>query len=138
MPCPFFLPVHRLGRGAWVNPPRLPLGDPYAGVCHADPTAPFEPSEEHLRELCNCGYARSHCSRFPGDAAADAVRFSIVSDSGSSIELVYVVEKDHAPAEHGHLTYLRDDDRLEGPHTSELLSRQARAFLESCAARLQE
>jgi hypothetical protein len=136
MPCPFFLPIRRLDRGAWVHPPRLPLGDPYAGECHADPTAPHEPPELHQRELCNCGYARYRCSHFPEDAAADAVRFSIVSDSGASVELIYVVEKDHAPAEHGRLVYVPETDRWEGSHTSELLIRQARAFLESRGSRI--
>lgn len=131
MPCPFFLPVRRLDLGAWVHPPRLPLGDPYAGLCHADSAAPFEPSEPHQRELCNCGYARFRCSHFPEDAAADAVRFSILADDGARVELVYVVEKDHSPAEHGRLVYVPEEDRLDGPHTSELLARQARAFLES-------
>jgi hypothetical protein len=136
MPCPFFLPVRRLDPGAWVHPPRLPLGDPYFGECHADPAAPHEPSEAHQRERCNCGYARYGCEHFPEDAAADAVRFSVLLDSGGRIELVYVVEKDYAPAEHGHLVYVADEDRWEGPHTSELLARQARAFLESHRSRV--
>lgn len=134
MPCPFFLPTHRLDCGAWVRPPRLPLGDPYAGVCHSDPSAPVEPPEAHQRELCNCGYARYRCAHFPEDAAADAVRFSVVEDTAGRIELVYVIEKDHAPAEHGRLVYVQDADRLEGPHTTGLLARQARAFLESRAS----
>jgi hypothetical protein len=129
MACPFFLPVRRLDQGAWVHPPRLPLGDPYLGECHADPAGPHEPPEAHQRELCNCGYARFRCSHFPEDAAADAVRFSILKDSDGCTELVYIVEKDHAPAEHGKLTYWMEEDRLDGPHTSDLLTRQARAFL---------
>ncbi len=48
------------------------------------------------REVCNCGYARGLCAHFPNDANADAVRFSIVGE-----RLIYILEKDHAPLEHG-------------------------------------
>ena len=131
MACPYFLPARRLDLGAWVRSPRLPLGDPYAGACHARPGDIVEPNETRQRELCNCGYARGRCDRFPGDSAADAVRFSITGDDAGLVRLVYIVEKDHAPAEHGALEYAVDEARLDGPHISELLARQAGAFLES-------
>jgi hypothetical protein len=131
VPCPYFLPARRLDLGAWVRSPRLPLGDPYAGACHAHPADIVEPPEPRQRELCNCGYARGRCDRFPGDSPADAVRFSITSDDAVHVRLVYIVEKDHAPAEHGALEYALAEARLDGPPTSELLALQARAFLES-------
>ena len=131
MPCPFFLPCRCLDPGAWVHPPRLPLGDPHAGACHAGPALPHEPPEAHQRELCNYGYARYRCSHFPDDAAADAVRFSIASEAGGRLELIYVIEKDHAPVEHGRLIRLIEEGRWESLHTSELLARQAQAFVES-------
>jgi hypothetical protein len=127
VPCPFFMPLRRLDRGAWANPPRLPLGDPYYGTCVARPSDQFSAPETIQRELCNCGYARGLCDRFPEDAAADAVRFSVKDDNGGLIRLVYVVEKDHAPVEHGELEY---DGAVTGQHT-ELLHAQARAFAES-------
>ena len=34
------------------------------------------PSEQHLQNFCNLGYAAS-CSQLPYDRSADAVRFSI-------------------------------------------------------------
>jgi hypothetical protein len=107
------------------------LGDPYAGACHARPADIVEPPEARQRELCNCGYARGRCDRFPGDSAADAVRFSITGDEAGRVRLVYIVEKDHAPAEHGALEYGVAEASLDGPRTSELLAQQARAFLES-------
>ena len=131
MSCPFFLPLRRLDHGAWVNPPRLPLGDPYGGECHADSTSPFEPLEAHQRELCNCGYARGRCSHFPEDSTGDAVRFSIAGEFSGRLDLVYVIEKDHAPAGHGRMVYVSEENRWETSHTSELLARQARAFVES-------
>jgi hypothetical protein len=129
MACPFFLPVRRLEPGPWLNPPRVPLGDPYWGSCQADPAAPVELPEEHQRELCNYGYARFRCPHFPEGAKEDAVRFSIVKDLGGCTELVYIVEKDHAPVDHGQLIYWVNEDRLEAAHASELVARQARAFV---------
>ena len=85
--------------------------------------------------MCNCGYARGRCDRFPGDGAADAVRFSITEDTPDKLLVVYVVEKDHAPAEFGTLEYGVADSRLEGPHISDVLVQQARAFLESYLSR---
>jgi hypothetical protein len=129
--CPFFMPVGRLDHDVWINPPRLPLGDPYRGVCHAHAADVFEPLETAQRDLCNCGYARGRCQRFPEDSAADAVRFSITGDRDGLVRLVYVVEKNHAPAEHGALEYAVDEARLLNNHTSELLAGQANAFLQS-------
>ena len=124
MACPFFLPVRRLGSSGWNPEPRLPLGDAYGGSCHARASSPFEPTEEIQRELCNCGYARRRCSHFPDNGAADAVRFSVTGDQDGRVTLVYILEKDHAPMEHG----LMDYDTTGAP---EPLASQARAFIES-------
>jgi hypothetical protein len=121
--CPFFLPVRRLGSSGWNPEPRLPLGDAYGGSCHARASSPFEPPEEIQRDLCNCGYARGRCSHFPDNGAADAVRFSVTGDQDGRVTLVYILEKDHAPLEHGPL-----DPAHEAP---EPLASQARAFVES-------
>jgi hypothetical protein len=129
--CPFFAPSRRLEIAGWVRPPRLPLGDPFGGACHAQPADIIEPPEARQRELCNCGYARGRCDRFPGNGAADAVRFSVTDETTSRLRVVYVVEKDHVPAEFGTLEYLIDDARLGGPPISDVLVQQARAFLES-------
>ena len=126
--CPFFMPSRRLEHVGWVRPPRLPLGDPWGGTCHARADDIFEPPEIQQRELCNCGYARTRCDRFPGGEAADAMRFSITSDTGGVIRMVYIVEKDHAPTSHGVLEFLESGE-VSG--VSDLLAQQARAFLES-------
>jgi hypothetical protein len=116
------------------------LGDPFGGACHAQPADIVEPPEACQRELCNCGYARGRCDRFPGaregkNAAPDAVRFSVTEDTPERVLVVYVVEKDHAPVEHGILEYLIDEARLGGPLISDVLAQQARAFLESYLSR---
>jgi hypothetical protein len=133
--CPFFVPSRRLEIAGWIRPPRLPLGDPFGGACHAQPADIVEPPESRQRELCNCGYARGRCDRFPGTSPADAVRFSVTGDTLARLSMVYVVEKDHAPAEHGVLEYVVGDARLEGPPVSDVLMHQARAFLESYLSR---
>jgi hypothetical protein len=121
--CPFFLPVRRLGSGGWNPAPRLPLGDAYGGSCQAPASGPFEPSEGVQRELCNCGYARRRCAHFPDNGAVDAVRFSVTTNQDGRVTLVYILEKDHAPLEHG---------PLDPAHEArEPLASQARAFVES-------
>ena len=123
MACPFFLPVRRLGSGGWNPAPSLPLGDAYGGSCQAPASGPFEPPEGVQRELCNCGYARRRCPHFPDNGAADAVRFSVTGDQDGRVTLVYILEKDHAPMEHGSI-----DDATAA---REPLASQARAFVES-------
>jgi hypothetical protein len=121
----------RLNHGAWTHAPRLPLGDPYRGVCHARPADLFVPPESAQRDLCNCGYARGRCDRFPDDTPADAVRFSITGDQHERVRLVYILEKDHAPAEHGALEYAVAAAQMTSGPITELLDRQARAFIAS-------
>jgi len=133
--CPFFVPSRRLDLAGWVRPPRFPLGEPFGGTCHALPSAIIEPPESRQRELCNYGYARGRCDCFPGGTAADAVRFSVTDETPARLSLVYVVEKDHAPVEHGTLRYSIRNASLEGPPISDILAQQARAFLESYLSR---
>jgi hypothetical protein len=129
------VPSRRLEIAGWVRPPRLPLGDPFLGACHAQLADIVEPPESRQREVCNCGYARGRCDRFPGDSPVDAVRFSITSETLAGLSLIYVVEKDHAPAQHGTLEYAVGDARLDGSGMSDVLMQQARAFLESYLSR---
>ena len=120
MACPFFKPLRRLDGGGWDPQPRLPLVDAWGGVCTA--AYDWTPPEATQREVCNCGYARGRCDRFPGagvaDGAADAVRFSLRNE-----RLIYILEKDHVPIEHGEIDYLSD--------SREPLASQSRAFMES-------
>ena len=122
MACPFFKPLRRLDSGGWNPAPRLPLGDAWGGECTA--RGAWAPPETVQRELCNCGYARGRCEHFLAGAAADAVRFSMVAAVGAAQErLIYILEKDHAPVEHGAIDCSTDP--------REPLASQARAFVES-------
>ncbi len=137
MACPFFLPTGRLDEGLpslKTHAPRLPLGDSYRGICKATPEG-FEPPEPVQREVCNCGYARGRCERFPGASGADAVRFSVTGDRDGQIRLVYIFEKNHSPLDYGLLDYSLDETQRLPEVAAELpallLTLQARAFLQS-------
>jgi len=84
----------------------LPLGDAWSGFCHAVPDSPWQPGSETLYPLCNLGYARGRCPRFPAGDAPDAVRFTIRADLGSSLQLYFVLERDHLPVAHGPLEFV--------------------------------
>src|SRR5688572_27070962 len=91
MACPYFLPT---AVSESLRVARAPLGAVYTGVCHAsaEPVAP----EETVLEHCNFGYGRNVCPRFPHDAVVDAVRFTNYAG-----QLIYVLERDYSPVEHG-------------------------------------
>lgn len=131
MACPYFFPVERFAEKMWSKPPRLPLGDPYLGICCVDPLREWRPDEATLREFCNQGNARGKCSRFPTGAGPDAVRFAVTGDREGTVTISYVVEKDRAPSEHGTLEYSTDGAGFQPNNASGLLERQAQAYAES-------
>lgn len=131
MACPFFMPQDRLDDRDWKHAPRMPLGDTYGGVCHSDPAHGFDPPETAQRGLCNYGYARGLCDRFPRDGSADAIRFSVSGDENGRLRLVYIVEKDHAPADHGTVESRLEEIPSIRVGENDLWSRQARVYLES-------
>jgi hypothetical protein len=96
MACPFFAPEAVTDR---LRVARAPLGGIYTGVCEAGPQ-PAVPQDDVI-ECCNFGYGRGECPRFPAGAFADAVRFTRYKS-----ELIYVLEKDHTPVEHGRVSHL--------------------------------
>ena len=116
----------------------LPLGDSWAGVCRARAGEAWEPDEGTLDPLCNLGYARGSCPRFPDGGGPDAVRFSVSHDGGASVGLYFVMERDHHPFAHGPLEYSRAGGRFTAPIESELLARQAQAYVESYLRRKEE
>ena len=133
MACPYFLPLSELETGPWTHTPRLPLGAAFAGVCRTRPDEFHQLPKWHQEELCNCGYANGVCDRFPKDAAADAVRFSVTADGPGRIRIVYILEKDHAPVEFDTLEF-SDPKTLLTPLANQVLARQAEAFLGSYLA----
>jgi hypothetical protein len=121
MCCPHFYPTGSQGASGL-----LPLGDSWAGLCHADPANPGRP--ENLLP-CNLGYVRGQCARFPDDAGPDAVRFTISKSDSAGLLLCFVQERDHHPFAHGRLEYSFTTGFSAGQGT--LLERQATAYVES-------
>lgn len=136
MACPYFSPVE-VDR-EWRSHPRMPLGDPYTGLCRADPFRDWQPDQATLRQCCNPGYARQRCPHFPSAAGPDAHRFSVVSDSGGLLRLFYVAEQAHTPLAHGTIEYSTDRGQFVNGGAAPLLLRQAQAYIESYLRRKAE
>ncbi len=129
MCCPFFSPRQRRAAGGSDASALLPLGDAWTGVCLAQPGNAAEPGDARL-SLCNLGYARGICERFPAATAADAVRFAIASDDGHSLEIHFAMERGHHPRDHGRIVYRIAEGTFEPPLQEAAFASQARA----CAA----
>jgi hypothetical protein len=84
-----------------------------------------------LQHLCNLGYARGTCARFPSGEGPDAVRFTVSRDQGDSLRIYYVLERDHHPFAHGPLDYSVARGAFVDPPAGETVSRQAQAYVES-------
>lgn len=136
MACPYFYPTARLESGCWVIPPRLPLGDAYAGECRAS-TAQFQPGEQQLREFCNVGYGRGSCEHFPLARSADAIRFHMRGESDELILIQSVAEKECWPAGSVGLEYSISSRGIRGTEDP-ILARQAVVFVESYLRRKEQ
>jgi hypothetical protein len=142
MACPYFDPVRvHPAPLAYSTMPR-PLGDCWMGTCRAGLDPDAEPDMAVLDSLCNFGYARGRCPRFPeDDPGPDAVRFAITRVAASSLELCYVQERDHHPFAHGSLCYSLAAGcflpSAEGPPL-EIVARQAEAYVKSYLRRQPE
>jgi hypothetical protein len=133
--CPFFMPVERLENGTWLHAGRLPLGCGWSGQCTAPGHEGETPAHEELRDFCNLGYAEG-CGRLPRERAWDSVRFAArtVSDGNGDracIQVRYVCERGHRPADHGMLVFDAAEARWEQKHHDRRVQRMAECFLES-------
>jgi len=133
--CPFFLPIEKLENGTWLHAGRLPLGGGWSGQCTAPGHEGEVPSQEELREFCNLGYAEG-CGRLPRERVWDSVRFATrimgsCGGSGGRIQVRYVCERGHRPAEHGTLEFDLEEARWVEFHRDGRVQRMAECFLES-------
>jgi hypothetical protein len=132
MSCPCFRP--RQPRTGDFRPASalLPLGDDWTGVCLAYPSDPADPGDACL-SLCNLGYARGTCARFPSDTPADAVRFAIACDGGHTLRIHFALERAHHPFEHGQIEFHVEDEAFQPslPATGTAFTAQARAYAAS-------
>jgi hypothetical protein len=130
MACPYFYPLEPRGRQT-SHDALLPLGGHWTGICHAELDRPGSPDDASLRPLCNLGYARGTCVRFPEGSGPDAVRFAIFRDEAGVIGISYVIERDHHPFAYGRLEYSADTAAFAVAPESGILARQAQAYAES-------
>ena len=128
--CPYFYPLKTQDSRTGAIPPRLPLGEPYAGECRAI-TPSLLPDEERMRSACRNGYARGRCEHFPPDAESDAVRFHVAQDSGEIIRIQYIFERECWPLRHGSFEYAVISRKFMGAGRDDILETQAAAFVES-------
>jgi hypothetical protein len=139
MSCPYFYPLEPRGSLGAAQSAMLPLGDLWTGQCRASPLHPCQPEESALRPLCNLGYARENCARFPSSPEApDAVRFTISGHQDSLLRLYYVIERDHHPFAHGPLEYSTARGCFLVLPGGETFGRQALAYVESYLRRILE
>lgn len=135
MACPFFMPVSKLESSLWQHPHRLPLGSGWSGHCTAPEHEGEIPSPEHLRDFCNLGYAEG-CGNLPHTRPWDSVRFSARSLEatgavGPRIQLRYVCERAHRPADHEFLYFNLNESQWASRHTDPRIQRMAECFLAS-------
>jgi hypothetical protein len=136
MACPFFLPVEKLENGSWSHAGRLPLGCGWSGECSAPGHEGELPSPAELREFCNLGYAAT-CTRLPKERPWDSIRFGARTLSSREdgadrrIQVRYVCEREHLPAEHGRLEFDVAAARWIDFHRDQRVQRMAECFLES-------
>lgn len=136
MACPFFLPMEKIENGSWLHALRLPLGGGWTGQCTSPGHENEIPSPDELRDFCNLGYAET-CGRLPEDRVWDSVRFGAKAVSYTQsgmlqrIQIRYICEHAHYPAEHGVLQFDSVESRWLERHTDPRLQRMAECFLES-------
>ena len=136
--CPYFHAVKPRTQTDSSRSAMLPLGDAWDGVCHANGEAPWEPDEQTLQSCCNLGYARGCCARFPAADGPDAARFTIAADSGESLRVYYVLERNHHPWSHGPLEFSRSGESAEAHSADEATVNLARAYVTSYLRRISE
>ncbi|MGI9104024.1 MAG: hypothetical protein ACR2IF_16405 [Terriglobales bacterium] len=134
MACPYFMPGKRLEEPLWPHPQRLPLGGGYSGCCTAPGHEGAEPAEDELKEGCNLGYARG-CPRLPEEREHDAVRFALARDREGKLNVKFVCESGHAPAQHGMLEFDRAAGVWRTRHGDARIQRMAECYVESYLGR---
>jgi hypothetical protein len=136
MACPYFDAVTPRRQTDRSRSAMLPLGDAWDGVCRTVVDSPFQPDETTLLSLCNMGYARGRCSRFPAGDGPDAARFTIAAAEPDTVRLYYVYERDHHPWSHGPLEFSRVSASFADQSAGEATLGLARAYVKSYLRRI--
>jgi hypothetical protein len=131
--CPFFVPLEIVSDGSWPHPSRLPLGAGWRGNCLASGLE-LPAADDHVRNFCNLGYATA-CPHLPRQRDWDAIRFSVAHVGADQFTLCFVCELDHAPIEHGRLTFDLSGEVWLAPHHDSRVLRLANCYLQTYRAR---
>jgi hypothetical protein len=128
------MPIEKFENGEWPHVARLPLGCGWSGHCTAPGHENEAPSQQELRDFCNLGYAEK-CARLPQERVWDSVRFSArtlgsgSNGSGNRIQVRYVCERAHRPADHGFLECDAVGGLWPKRHEDGRIQRMAECFL---------
>jgi len=94
----------------------------------------ISPLESEIREFCNLGYA-TLCPHLPQQRDWDAIRFAVARASDEQIVLSYSCELDHAPREHGTMTFNVSRQAWVNTHADARVNRLADSYLQSYRSR---
>jgi len=136
MPCLYFEPTSPAVQPSHAGT-RLPLIEEYDGRCHAVSGAPAAVSQMRW-QCCNQGYSLGRCAQFPSDGFGGALRYSVVSQSESLLELIWIEERDHAPFRHGGLHFAIAKGGFLETGLDSLIAAQALAYCASYLKRYSE
>jgi hypothetical protein len=129
MPCPYFEPRHVNAQSEHATA-RLPLIDEYDGLCQAR-DEPFEVPGELRFRCCNHGNSRGTCSHFPDRETRSSIRYEMVKQTSTTLDLILLEERDYAPAAWRAVRYALASECLD-PEVEDACQRaQIRAFCRS-------
>jgi hypothetical protein len=111
MPCPYFEPRNVVEQPAQANA-RLPLIDEYEGLCHAGSQPAEAPAELRFR-CCNHGYSKGCCERFPSEETRSAMRYSVLRQNESGLDLICIEEHNYGPLRWRTLRYRVDETPVQ-------------------------
>lgn len=109
MPCPLFEPQKKTEL-AQSPLGRFPLLFEFEGACGS--TTPKGGDQQHL-QICNLGYAKGRCSRFPDDFPVSAVRFHVTAKTAQVLSVLVLEEADHWPYFSYPIKFLIAEGRLD-------------------------
>jgi hypothetical protein len=107
----------------------VPLGDVYRGECRSQ-SEPYVPDDDRLF-LCNMGYARDECPRFPAESRADQTRFAIASDVPPLLMIRVVQESAWRPLVSVTVEFDLERQVWISALADPIIQRQAEAYLEA-------
>lgn len=125
MSCQFFEPLAPVLDPQFRNG-RLPLIQEHEGMCHAGGADTFANGP-----VCNHGYARGNCERFPKEEPSIALRYSVLRCDGRELEVLCIAEENHVPVRSRRLHFSPDLNRLSEMDLDACLAAQAIAFSRS-------